>query len=265
MNAAFWNGKRVFLTGHTGFKGCWLAMWLAKMGAKVYGFALAPSTDPNLFALAGVGAAAAASTIADIRDSTALAVAMASADPEIIFHLAVQSLVRESYADPVGTYAVNVMGTAHVLDAARRLSNLKAVVIITTDKGYQNTDRLVPDILRGCFSPSGEVILRNPGAVRPWQHVLEPLSGYMMLAEKLASVAAGFDEGWNFGPPTEDVRPVRAVAEAMVNAVDVGRLVINQDPNAPRTRPIFCNSIAARRMFGWAGGRSWISHNRFYR
>jgi CDP-glucose 4,6-dehydratase len=140
MSSPFWNGKRVFLTGHTGFKGGWLALWLAKMGAKVSGFALAPSTDPNLFELAGVEADAAASTIADIRDREALAVAMTAADPEVIFHLAAQPLVRESYADPVGTYATNVLGTAHLLDAARLQPNLKAVVVITTDKCYENNE-----------------------------------------------------------------------------------------------------------------------------
>jgi CDP-glucose 4,6-dehydratase len=314
MNSTFWNGKRVFLTGHTGFKGGWLSLWLAKMGVKVSGYALAPSTDPNLFTLAGVGEACAKSTLADIRDRTTLSAAMIAADPEVIFHLAAQPLVRESYVDPVGTYATNVIGTAHVLDAARNLPNLKAAVIVTTDKCYRNSewvwgyrendrlgghdpysnskacaelvtdsfrksffkarpgaaavataragnvigggdwskDRLVPDILRGCFSEPGEVVLRNPLAVRPWQHVLEPLSGYIVLAENLASGAVGLDEGWNFGPPAEDVRPVIDVAEAMVKAVGIGKLVINQDPNAPHEANLLQLDCAkARTKLGW--------------
>lgn len=314
MNAAFWRGKRVFLTGHTGFKGGWLTLWLSGMGAKVYGYALAPSTQPNLFALAGVGQTMAASTIADVCDRSALDVAIKAAKPDVIFHLAAQPLVRESYADPVGTYATNVLGTAQVLDAARTLPDLKAVVVITTDKCYENNewvwgyresdrlgghdpysnskacaelvaasfrksffktnhgaaaiatvragnvigggdwskDRLIPDILRGCFTPSGAVILRNPNAVRPWQHVLEPLSGYIMLAEKLASGAEGFDEGWNFGPPTDDVRPVIDVAEAMVTAIGVGKLKIDQDPNAPHEANLLqLDCSKARAKLNW--------------
>jgi CDP-glucose 4,6-dehydratase len=314
MTADFWNGKRVFLSGHTGFKGGWLSLWLSSLGAEVSGYSLAPSTQPNLFDLAGIGETVSASAIADIRDLDSVRRVMKDCDPEIVFHLAAQPLVRDSYADPVGTYATNVLGTAHVLDAARGLENLKAVVIITTDKCYENNewvwgyrendrlgghdpysnskacaelvtdsfrksffktrpgaaavasvragnvigggdwskDRLVPDILRGCFSNSGEVILRNPSAVRPWQHVLEPLSGYIMLAEKLASGAEGFDEGWNFGPPTEDVRPVKNVAQAIVDAIGAGKLMINQDPNAPHEANLLqldCSKTRAR--LGW--------------
>ena len=315
MNADFWEGRRVFLTGHTGFKGGWLALWLAKMKAVVSGFALAPSTDPNLFELARVDAEMATSTIADIRNRSALSAAMNAADPEVIFHLAAQPLVRDSYQDPIGTYETNVLGTAHVLDVARNLPNLAALVIITTDKCYENNewewgyreidrlgghdpysnskacselvtdsfrksffktrsgaagvataragnvvgggdwskDRLVPDILRGCFSASGEVVLRNPKAVRPWQHVLEPLSGYIALAEKLASGIGDFDEGWNFGPAVEDVRPVIEVAETMVQALGSGRLVINEDPNAVHEAKLLQLDCAkARARLEWA-------------
>ncbi len=314
MTPAVWNGKRVFVTGHTGFKGGWLSLWLAELGAKVSGYALAPSTTPSLFALAGVEEAVVSSTIADLADRTALAAAMTTAEPEVIFHLAAQPLVRESYADPVGTYATNVLGTAHVLEAARHLPTLKAVVVITTDKCYENhewvwgyrendrlgghdpysnskacselvtasfrdsffrtkpgsalvasaragnvigggdwsKDRLVPDILRGCFSESGKVVLRNPRAVRPWQHVLEPLSGYLLLAERLLRGDAGLDDGWNFGPPTEDVRPVIAVAEAMVAAVGSGTLVIDQDPKAPHEAHLLqLDCSKARAKLGW--------------
>lgn len=314
MNAAFWKGKRVFLTGHTGFKGSWMALWLAQLGAEVSGYALAPSTTPNMFTLAGVGEAVVASTIGDLRDRDALAAAMRASEPEVIFHLAAQPLVRESYVDPVGTYATNVLGTAHVLDVARSLPSVKAIVVITTDKCYQNNewvwgyrendrlgghdpyssskacaelvtdsfrnsffrvrdgaakvasaragnvigggdwskDRLVPDILRGCFTPSGEVVLRNPRAVRPWQHVLEPLGGYILLAERLAAGVEGLDDGWNFGPPTEDVRPVIDVAEAIVGEIGVGKLVINQDPNAPHEANLLqLDCSKARTKLGW--------------
>jgi CDP-glucose 4,6-dehydratase len=321
MNAAFWNGRRVFLTGHTGFKGGWLTLWLAKMGAEVSGYALSPNTEPNLFTLAGVEGATAASTIADIRDRDALSSAMTAADPEVIFHLAAQPLVRESYLDPIGTYTANVIGTAQVLDVARRLPHLQAAVIITTDKCYKNRewtwgyretdrlggfdpysnskacaelvtdsfrrsffrgrpgaaagaaapaavatvragnvigggdwskDRLVPDILRGAFSSSGEVIIRNPAAVRPWQHVLEPLAGYILLAEKLAVSTPDFDESWNFGPPTEDVHPVMAVAEAMVTAVGTGKLIVKQNPDAPHEAELLqLDCSKARTKLGW--------------
>jgi len=314
MTPALWNGRRVFLTGHTGFKGGWLALWLAKAGAKISGYALAPSTEPSLYALGGVAEAVMSSTIADLRDREALAQAMIAAEPEVIFHLAAQPLVRESYVDPVGTYATNVLGTVHVLDVARRLPNLKAVVVVTTDKCYENNewvwgyrendrlgghdpysnskacselvtdsfrnsffkvrsgsalvasaragnvigggdwskDRLVPDILRGCFSVEGKVVLRNPNAVRPWQHVLEPLSGYILLAEKLIGETAGLDESWNFGPPTEDVRPVIDVAKAVVNEIGVGKLVINQDPDAPHEANLLqLDCSKARSKLGW--------------
>ncbi len=314
MTSAVWDSRRVFLTGHTGFKGGWLALWLAKLGAKVSGYALAPSTEPNIFTLAGVDKAVVASTIADLADRDALAMAMEACDPEVIFHLAAQPLVRDSYADPVGTYVTNVLGTAHVLDVARRLKNLRAVVIITTDKCYENNewvwgyrendrlgghdpysnskacaelitdsfrksffkvrhgaalvasaragnvigggdwsrDRLVPDILRGCFSAKAEIVLRNPKATRPWQHVLEPLSGYLLLAEKLLVGVPGLDEGWNFGPPTEDVRPVIDVANAVVGQIGVGRILIDQYPNAPHEANLLqLDCSKARSKLGW--------------
>ncbi len=308
---SFWQDRRVFLTGHTGFKGAWLSLWLSEMGAKVSGYSLAPSTEPNLFELGGVAATLAANTIGDIRDLEMLSGAMAAADPEVVIHMAAQPLVRESYADPVGTYATNVMGTVHVLEAGRRAGSLRAIVVVTTDKCYENNewvwgyreidrlggrdpysnskacaelvtssyrqsfgtasaqiasaragnvigggdwsaDRLVPDILRGCFSNSGEVRLRNPGAVRPWQHVLEPLGGYLMLAERLATGGSGFDTAWNFGPDTGEERAVIDVAQAIVAGLGRGKIVVDRDPNAPHEATLLrldCSKV--RGLLGW--------------
>lgn len=274
VNADFWQGKRVFLTGHTGFKGSWLSLWLQSMGADVHGLALLPPTTPALFDEARVGSGM-QSTIGDIRDYATVLEAMQACKPDIIIHMAAQPLVRYSYHAPVETYATNVMGTVHVLEAARHVGTAKAIVNVTTDKCYENkewvwgyredepmggydpysnskgcselvtsayrrsffqqsgiglasaragnvigggdwaTDRLVPDILRA-FEKSQSVIIRNPHATRPWQHVLEPLSGYLMLAERLYADGKNFAEGWNFGPHDEDARPVQWIVEHMV-------------------------------------------------
>lgn len=269
VNEKFWAGKRVFLTGHTGFKGAWLALWLAKLGARVSALALPPATTPSLWALvegrAGVG-----STMGDIRDLDALKKAMAAAQPEVVFHLAAQALVRASYGDPVGTYATNVMGTVHVLEAARELG-VRAIVNVTSDKCYDNVglergyreddpmggrdpyssskgcaelvasayrssflkplasaragnvigggdwaaDRVVPDIVRA-VAAGKPVQIRNPNAVRPWQHVLEPLAGYLLLAERVWGGPEQHAEGWNFGPDERDAVPVQKLVEAMI-------------------------------------------------
>lgn len=274
VNQDFWRGKRVFLTGHTGFKGGWLSLWLQSMGAEVYGYALNPPTEPNLFTVAEVSKGMASSNIADIREADKLSQAMRLAKPEIVFHLAAQPLVRYSYAQPVETYAVNVMGTVHLLEAVRATPSVKAVVNVTTDKCYENrewvwgyreneamggfdpyssskgcaelvtsayrqsflepagialasaragnvigggdwaADRLIPDFLRAM--DAGETLkIRSPQSTRPWQHVLEPLSGYLMLAEQLHADSTGFAEAWNFGPADEDARSVRWIVERM--------------------------------------------------
>lgn len=289
VDPAFWDGRRVFLTGHTGFKGSWLSLWLQAMGAHVTGFALPPPTRPALFDVARV-ADGMESIIGDIRDLPGLAAAMRRAEPEIVLHMAAQPLVRASYGDPVGTYATNVMGTVHVLEAARAVPTLRGLVVVTTDKCYQNRewpwgyreveamgghdpyssskgcaelvtesyrqsffsgrdapaiasaragnvigggdwadDRLVPDILRA-FQNGEHVRIRNPHAVRPWQHVLEPLSGYLVLAQALVERGAPVAEAWNFGPRDDDAQPVRWIVERMSAAwgegaawnVDVG-------------------------------------------
>lgn len=274
VNAAFWSGRRVFLTGHTGFKGGWLSLWLQIMGAEVHGYSLAPPTEPNLFSVAQVGDRIASSTIADIRDRAEFARAMQAAQPEIVFHLAAQPLVRQSYVDPVETYATNVMGTVNLFEAVRVIPGVRAVVNITTDKCYENrewvwgyrenepmggydpyssskacaelitsayrrsflggagvavasaragnvigggdwaADRLVPDILRA-FEEGHPVQIRNPDSIRPWQHVLEPLNGYLMLAERLSEGDMNYAEGWNFGPDDRDTQSVKWIVNRL--------------------------------------------------
>ena len=275
MTSDFWRGKSVFLTGHTGFKGSWLSLWLQSLGAQVHGLALEPPTTPNLFTVAQVAKGMASSTIGDIRDLATVQHAMQACQPYIVIHMAAQPLVRLSYAEPVETYATNVMGTVHVLEAARHSPGVKAIVVVTTDKCYDNkewawgyresepmgghdpysnskgcaelvtsayrnsflrgsgiavasaragnvigggdwaADRLVPDILRA-FEQNQPVVIRNPHATRPWQHVLEPLSGYLSLAEQLYTQGQAFAEGWNFGPKDDDAQPVQWIVEHMV-------------------------------------------------
>jgi CDP-glucose 4,6-dehydratase len=276
ISARFWRGKRVLLTGHTGFKGGWLSLWLQSLGAELSGFALTPPTTPNLFTVAAVGTGM-QSTIGDIRDYESVRACMARFRPEVVIHMAAQPLVRLSYADPVGTYATNVMGTVHVLEAARQVGSVRAIVNVTTDKCYENrewvwgyredeamgghdpyssskgcaelvtsayrrsfldrngiaaasaragnvigggdwaADRLVPDVLRA-FDRGQPVLIRNPQATRPWQHVLEPLSGYLLLAQRVVENGQLFAEGWNFGPGDHDVRSVQWVVEALVRS-----------------------------------------------
>lgn len=278
MNPAFWSGKRVFLTGHTGFKGSWLALWLQQMGAHVTGFALAPPTQPSLFKEADV-AQGMHSILGDVRDLLALQRAMREAQPDIVIHMAAQALVRLSYDSPVDTYATNVMGTVHLLEAVRQTPGVRAVVNVTTDKCYENKewvwgyrenepmggfdpysnskgcselvsaayrssffnptehachgvalataragnvigggdwakDRLIPDIL-DAFASGRAALIRNPHATRPWQHVLEPLRGYLTLAQRLVEDGPAYAEGWNFGPNSDDARPVEWIVRQL--------------------------------------------------
>ena len=272
VNPDFWRGKRVFLTGHTGFKGSWLSLWLQSLGAQLQGFALPAPTEPALFNVARV-ADGMGSTLGDIRNAAVLRAELAAFRPEIVIHMAAQPLVRASYDDPVGTYATNVMGTVHLLEAVRATPGVRAVVNVTTDKCYENrewiwgyredepmgghdpyssskgcaelvtsayrrsflqgdtalasaragnvigggdwaADRLVPDMLKA-FERGEPVVIRNPLATRPWQHVLEPLSGYLTLAEKLYAEGQPFAEGWNFGPADDEARPVGWIVERL--------------------------------------------------
>ncbi|TCG09502.1 CDP-glucose 4,6-dehydratase [Paraburkholderia steynii] len=276
MNPEFWHGKRVFLTGHTGFKGSWLSIWLQKSGAHLTGYALAPATRPNLFEVADV-ANGMTSLIGDIRDGEALHAAVREAAPEIVIHMAAQPLVRYSYVNPVETYDTNVMGLVHLFEAVRATPSVRAVVNVTSDKCYENRewvwgyketdpmgghdpyssskgcaelvtsayrnsyfgadrhhehrvalasaragnvigggdwalDRLIPDIIRS-IKERQPVLIRNPTAIRPWQHVLEPLSGYLLLAERLYADGPAFAEGWNFGPGDTDVKTVEWIVD----------------------------------------------------
>ena len=263
--AGRWHGRSVFVTGHTGFKGSWLSLWLNRMGAEVHGYALDPNTDPSLFQVAQVASVLASDMRADLANFDRLKLSLAQTRPEVIFHLAAQPLVRESYRDPLGTFATNVMGTANLLEASRGIDSIRAIVVITTDKVYLNDesgrpysesdalggrdpysaskaaaeivvssyrssffskepkphvataragnvigggdwapDRLIPDCLRS-FAEGNPVCLRYPAAVRPWQHVLEPLSGYLSLADHLLRPDGGAcAEAWNFGPDLAD-------------------------------------------------------------
>ena len=275
VSPSFWKGKKVFVTGHTGFKGSWLSLWLQDMGAVVKGYALEPNTTPNLFTEAKVGQNM-DSEIGDITDLKRITDSMVAFNPEVLIHMAAQPLVRLSYQEPVLTYATNVMGTVNVLEAARKCSKLKAIVSVTTDKCYENKewawgyrenepmgghdpyssskgcaelvtaayrksffnennsaflasaragnvigggdwsdDRLIPDILKA-FEKNEPVIVRNPMATRPWQHVLEPLSGYLVLAQNLYEEVGEFAEGWNFGPKDEDCKSVSWILDKMV-------------------------------------------------
>ncbi|MBV8684704.1 MAG: CDP-glucose 4,6-dehydratase [Caulobacteraceae bacterium] len=275
---SFWRGRRVLVTGHTGFKGSWLSLQLADLGAEVTGFSLPPPTEPSLFVAARV-AKHVRHIDGDVRDSDAVRAAVASARPEIVLHLAAQSLVRTSYEEPDATFATNVMGTVNVLEGARRSDGLRAIVVVTSDKCYENRetgrayveddpmgghdpysaskgcaelvvsayrrsffgpadharhgvalasaragnvigggdwakDRLVPDLMRD-FAAGRRTRIRFPEAVRPWQHVLEPLSGYLELARRLCEGEVSVAECWNFGPAASDAQPVRRLADRL--------------------------------------------------
>jgi CDP-glucose 4,6-dehydratase len=307
-----WQGRRVLLTGHTGFKGGWLGLWLARLGAQIRGYALAPATEPNLFTTAGVG-----SVLDDVRgdllDRVRLEAAVQEFAPEVVFHLAAQPLVRRSYADPVDTYATNVMGTAHLLEAVRKTPSVRAVVCVTTDKCYENRewvwpyretdplgghdpyssskacaeivsaayrssffsvedgrvalataragnvigggdwseDRLIPDLIRG-FCAGKPVLIRRPQAIRPWQHVLEPLHGYILLAEQLLSGEQRFATAFNFGPADDESWTVERIADSLAAGWgDGAKWIAGADPGVHEAGLLRLDASKARALLGW--------------
>jgi CDP-glucose 4,6-dehydratase len=315
MNRAFWNGRRVFLTGHTGFKGSWLSLWLQQAGAQLTGFALEPPTRPSLFDDARVGDGM-TSIIGDIRDGKALRTAMAAAAPEVVLHLAAQTVVRTSYDDPVETYDVNVTGTAQVLESVRALPSVRSVVVVTSDKCYENRewlwpyreddalgghdpysnskacqelvtmafrrsffheadrrghrvglataragnvvgggdwtrDQLVPDVMRA-FLAGHAVQVRRPEATRPWQFVLEPLHGYLMLAERLWHDVELYSDAWNFGPAEEDARPVGWIVSELSARLGSGsRSALDSGAHPHEAGMLRLDSSRAIAQLGW--------------
>lgn len=315
IDPAFWKGRRVFVTGHTGFMGGWLSLWLCRLGADVAGYALKPPARPNLFESTRLGARM-RSTIADIRDLDRLTAEMSAFAPDTVMHLAAQPLVHEACREPVDTFAVNVMGTVNLLQAIRATASVTTALIVTTDKVYENREwswgyrecdtlgghepygaskacaelaveafrrsylsgartvgiatiragniigggdwsanRLIPDAIR-VFSAGQALSLRNPAATRPWQHVLDPLRGYLMLGRRLADDAAGWSGPWNFGPAEEDTAPVAGVADELARLWGDGARCCSTAPDAhaarfPESQQLAISSSQARARLGW--------------
>jgi len=311
MNPSFWKDKTVFLTGHTGFKGGWIAHWLYELGAAVHGYSLEPPTQPNFFSETQLQKRLAQSTIGDIRDLAALTSTLRQAKPDIIIHMAAQPLVRESYNTPVETFAANMMGTVNLLEAARQVGTAKAIVNITTDKCYENkewlwpyrendrlgghdpysaskacaeiaaaayrssfladanihlasvragnvigggdwaNDRLIPDFLRA-LDAGKTLTIRSPNAVRSWQHVLEPLSGYLLLAEKLYTEGSAFAEAWNFGPNDEDSKPVSWIVDQLCYLMSGAKWQTETVQQPHEASLLKLDSSKAKAKLGWA-------------
>ena len=311
MDQSFWRDRSVFVTGHTGFKGGWISLWLSKLDAKVHGYSLAPPTTPNFFSETHLEHRLESSTIGDIRDLSKLTSALQTAKPSIVIHMAAQPLVRESYVSPVETFWINVIGTVNLLEAVRSIETVEAVINITTDKCYENqewvwpyresdrlggydpyssskacaelataayrnsflaeagvqlasvragnvigggdwaTDRLIPDFLRAV--DAGESLrIRSPNAVRPWQHVLEPLSGYLLLAERLVNEGAEFAEAWNFGPEEADSKPVSWILDRLCQKIPNANWVLDGSPQPHEAGVLKLDSVKAKTKLNWA-------------
>lgn len=320
IDPSFWSNKKVFITGHTGFKGGWLTLWLSSMGAHITGYSLEPNTSPNLFGVVDIASLCSKSYFGDIRDYVGLSNAMKSANPDIVIHMAAQPLVRHSYDNPVETYAINVMGTVHLLEALRSCNSVKAAVIVTTDKCYENkewiwgyrenepiggydpysnskgcaelvtasyrqsffsekdyaihglsiasaragnvigggdwsTDRLIPDAI-AAFESGKPLLIRNSLATRPWQHVLEPLSGYLMLSQSLYTKGVEFNGAWNFGPNDKDTRSVKEVVDILIDKWGTPASWSQDGKHAPHEANFLkLDCSKAMRELGW--GAQW--------
>jgi CDP-glucose 4,6-dehydratase len=309
-NPDFWKNRSVFVTGHTGFKGGWISLWLSHMGAKVHGYSLTPPTEPNFFTITNLSKILEHSEINDIRNLSLLCDAVRKANPSIIIHMAAQPLVRESYKAPVDTFASNVMGTVNILEAARQSNTVEAIVSITTDKCYENQewiwsyreneklggfdpyssskacaefvtaayrnsffipnniqvasaragnvigggdwarDRLIPDFLRALDSQE-TLEIRSPNAIRPWQHVLEPLSGYLLLAENLVKSGVKFAEAWNFGPNDEDAKSVLWIVKHLFGKIGNARWETYTGTQHHEASLLKLDSSKAKHKLGW--------------
>ncbi len=307
MNPTFWRGKKVFLSGHTGFQGSWLSLWLQKLGATVVGYALDPPTEPNLFNLASVGGGM-ESIRGDVRDFEALQKTVDRHRPEIVLHLAAQALVASAYDSPLETFSTNVLGTVHLLEAVRQAPEARALIVITSDKCYENREwewgyrevdrlggkdpysaskasaelvvsayrhsffkpiataragnvigggdwaanRIIPDIVRA-LRENKPVVLRNPSAIRPWQHVLEPLNGYLELAERLWESSEKYQGAWNFGPDPREAKPVSWIAEQMLRLWGKKpEWVLREGETAREDIVLKLDSSKAKSQLGWS-------------
>lgn len=310
VNSSFWKNRSVFLTGHTGFKGGWMSIWLTNMGAKVYGYSLDAPATKNFYTETNLKERLSSSTIGDIQNYSSLKSAIYLAKPSVIIHMAAQPLVRQSYIDPIETFKTNIIGTANVLEAARKIGSVEAIINITTDKVYENkeqlkpyiesdklggydpysaskacaelvsvayrnsflrengikiatvragnvigggdwaTDRLIPDFFRSIDS-SKKLMIRNPESVRPWQHVLEPLSGYLMLAEKLITHGDSLDECWNFGPKKNDIKTVSWIIDYLVKKIPNAQWEIDKATQPHEAKILLLDSSKAKLKLGW--------------